>query len=119
MKSNDNNGKRIEWTGAGGQHFLAVVIDEAQEVIDECWGTKNDLAAFDAAFFGHISFTLSNAGRALWLGFTGGWGYPVPGTPETRRYLQQMARCSSAFAFAAASALMRSSCSRCFRSASS
>jgi acyl-CoA dehydrogenase len=62
---------------------------------------KNDLAAFDAAFFGHISFTLSNAGRSLWLGFTGGWGYPVPGTPDTRRYLQQMARFSSGFALLA------------------
>src|SRR5688572_7265260 len=62
---------------------------------------RNDLAAFDRAFFGHLSFTLSNAGRALWLGFTGGWGYPVPGTPDTRRYLQQMARFSSAFALLA------------------
>ena len=62
---------------------------------------KNDLVAFDAAFFGHLSFTLSNAGRSLWLGFTGGWGYPVPGTPDTRRYLQQMARFSSGFALLA------------------
>jgi acyl-CoA dehydrogenase len=62
---------------------------------------KNDLAAFDAAFWGHISFTLSSVGRSLWLGFTGGLGYPVPGAPETRRYLQQMARFSSAFALLA------------------
>jgi acyl-CoA dehydrogenase len=62
---------------------------------------RDDLVAFDAAFFGHISFTLSNAGRALWLGFTGGWGYPVPGGPNTRRYMQQMARFCSAFALLA------------------
>jgi acyl-CoA dehydrogenase len=62
---------------------------------------KNDLVAFDAALFGHFAFTLSNAGRSLWLGFTGGLGYPVPGTPETRRYLQQMARFSAAFALLA------------------
>jgi acyl-CoA dehydrogenase len=59
---------------------------------------RNDLAAFDAALFGHFGFTLSNAARSLWLGFTGGIGYPVPGTPETRRYMQQMARFSAAFA---------------------
>jgi acyl-CoA dehydrogenase len=62
---------------------------------------KNDLAAFDDALFGHFRFTLSNAARSLWLGFTGGMGYSVPGTPETRRYLQQMARFSSAFALLA------------------
>src|SRR5689334_21804397 len=62
---------------------------------------KNDLAAFDAALWGHMSFTVANAARSLWLGFTGGLGYPVPGVPETRRYLQQMARFSSAFALLA------------------
>ena len=61
----------------------------------------NDLAKFDAAFFGHISFTIAAAARSLWLGFTGGWGVPVPGSPETKRYLQQMARFSSAFALLA------------------
>jgi acyl-CoA dehydrogenase len=58
----------------------------------------NDLAAFDAAFWGHISFTISNAARSLWLGITGGEGISVPGTPETRRYLQMMTRFSSSFA---------------------
>jgi acyl-CoA dehydrogenase len=61
----------------------------------------NDAVAFDAAFWGHISFTISCAARSLWLGFTGGIGYPVPGAPETRRYMQQMARFSSAFALLA------------------
>jgi acyl-CoA dehydrogenase len=61
----------------------------------------NDLAAFDEALWGHISFTLSNAARALWLGLTGGKGVPVPGAPETRRYLQMMTRFSSAFALLA------------------
>ncbi len=58
----------------------------------------NDLAAFDAALWGHMSFTVSNAARSLWLGITGGEGVSVPGTPETRRYLQMMTRFSSAFA---------------------
>ncbi|MBL0143345.1 MAG: acyl-CoA dehydrogenase [Betaproteobacteria bacterium] len=61
----------------------------------------NDLPAFDHAFWGHVSFTVSNAARALWLGLTGGKGIPVPGAPETRRYLQILTRFSSAFALLA------------------
>src|SRR5205823_1973128 len=59
---------------------------------------ENDLAAFDAALWGHMAFTFSNAARSLWLGLTGGQGTAVPGGPETRRYLQMMTRFSSAFA---------------------
>jgi len=62
---------------------------------------KNDLVAFDQAWWGHMSFTVSNAARALWLGFTGGVFVPVPGAPETRRHLQLMTRFSSAFALLA------------------
>ena len=58
----------------------------------------NDLAAFDNALFGHMTFTISNAARSLWLGITGGEGVKVAGSPETRRYLQMMTRFSSAFA---------------------
>jgi acyl-CoA dehydrogenase len=61
----------------------------------------NDLRAFDGALWGHMSFTLSNAARSLWLGITGGEGISVPGAPETRRYLQLMTRFSSAFALLA------------------
>jgi acyl-CoA dehydrogenase len=58
----------------------------------------NDLVAFDRAFWGHMGFTVSNAFRALFLGITGGKGVSVPGSPEVRRYLQQMTRFSAAFA---------------------
>jgi len=58
----------------------------------------NDLVAFDRALWGHMAFTFANAARALWLGLTGGIGVPVPGAPETRRYLQIMTRFSAAFA---------------------
>jgi acyl-CoA dehydrogenase len=61
----------------------------------------NDLKAFDAALFGHFVFTIANAARSLWLGLTGGKGVAVPGSPETRRYLQMMTRFSSAFALLA------------------
>jgi acyl-CoA dehydrogenase len=63
--------------------------------------SANDLAAFDTALWGHMSFTVSNAARSLWLGLTGGKGIAVPGAPETRRYLQMMTRFSSAFALLA------------------
>ena len=59
---------------------------------------ENNLKAFDANLWGHMSFTVSNAARSLWLGITGGEGVSVPGTAETRRYLQMMTRFSSAFA---------------------
>ena len=58
----------------------------------------NDLRAFDAALWGHMSFTFSNAARALYLGITGGKTVAVPGSAEVRRYLQMMTRFSSAFA---------------------
>jgi len=58
----------------------------------------NNLAAFDAALWGHLSFTLANAARSLYLGITGGQTVAVPGAPETRRYLQMMTRFSAAFA---------------------
>jgi acyl-CoA dehydrogenase len=61
----------------------------------------NDLAAFDAALWGHMAFTVSNAARSLWLGITGGKGIAVPGAPETQHYLQIMTRFSSAFALLA------------------
>jgi len=63
--------------------------------------SENNLVTFDAALFGHFSFTLSNAARSLWLGITGAKGVSVPGSPETKRYLQMMTRFSSAFALLA------------------
>ncbi len=58
----------------------------------------DDLVEFDAALWGHMTFTVSSAARALWLGITGGKGIAVPGSHETGRYLQMMTRFSSAFA---------------------
>ena len=71
-------------------------------VLKEIAAAHDDsLGAFDRAFFGHMSFTVANAARSLWLGLTGGAGVPVPGSPETRRYVQMMTRFSSAFALLA------------------
>ena len=57
----------------------------------------DDLVAFDAALWGHVSFTVSNAARALWLGLTGGKGIPVPGSPRTARYQQILTPYKSAY----------------------
>ncbi|MBK8742371.1 MAG: acyl-CoA dehydrogenase [Betaproteobacteria bacterium] len=56
---------------------------------------------FDAALWGHIGFTLTNAARALVLGLTGSHFVATPDiiAPETRRYYQQLSRFSAAFAF--------------------
>jgi len=58
-------------------------------------------AAFDAALFGHLRFTLANLARALVMGFTGSHFVRIPAdvAPETRRYYQQLTRFSAALAF--------------------
>jgi acyl-CoA dehydrogenase len=58
-------------------------------------------AAFDAALFGHLRFTLSNLARTLVMGLTGSHfvGVPRDVAPETRRYYQQLTRFSAALAF--------------------
>jgi hypothetical protein len=38
--------KRIEWTGAGGDYFLAVVVDREDEIVSEFWGTREDVVAW-------------------------------------------------------------------------
>jgi hypothetical protein len=42
----DWGGKRIEWTGAGGDYFLAVVVEGEDEVIAERWGTRQEVLAW-------------------------------------------------------------------------
>jgi acyl-CoA dehydrogenase len=54
---------------------------------------------FDRAFFGHVSFVLTNAMRAFVMGLTGSHYVKVPETLETKRYYQQLTRFSAAFAF--------------------
>jgi acyl-CoA dehydrogenase len=60
-------------------------------------------AAFDAALFGHLRFTLANLVRTLVMGLTGSHfvHVPVEVAPETRRYYQQLTRFSAALAFLA------------------
>ncbi len=61
----------------------------------------NSIDEFDHAFWEHIKFTMSNTGRSLWMGITGGVGLPSPACLDTKRYYQQLTRFSSAFALLA------------------
>ncbi|MDD5057666.1 MAG: acyl-CoA dehydrogenase [Sideroxydans sp.] len=63
--------------------------------------TKRAVHEFDAALFGHISFSMSNAVRSLVYGLTGGLVIGVPTEQPTKRYYQALTRYSAAFAFAA------------------
>jgi acyl-CoA dehydrogenase len=54
---------------------------------------------FDAAFFGHVGYVLSNAVRALWLGVTNARFVRVPAAGPVHRICQKLTRLSTAFAF--------------------
>jgi acyl-CoA dehydrogenase len=90
--------------GQGAVRCHPYVLKEMQAVAE-----KNPYAAsrdFDAALFGHIGFTLSNAVRALWLGLSGARLSMAPVGGVTRRYFQRLTRMSAAFALAADLAML-------------
>ncbi len=62
---------------------------------------KNDLAAFDQAFWGHIGHIVRNKFRALVLSATRGYLAFTPGDRHTRRYFQKLAWASASFAILA------------------
>ncbi|MGD8746737.1 MAG: acyl-CoA dehydrogenase [Gammaproteobacteria bacterium] len=64
------------------------------------------LADFDEALFAHIGFTLSNAVRALVLGFGGERFLDVPEVGKKGLYLRRISRLSAAFSFAADVAML-------------
>ena len=41
--------RHIEWTGAGGDSYLAVVVDEQGDVAEEFWGNRNEVRAWISA----------------------------------------------------------------------
>jgi len=90
--------------GQGAVRAHPYVLKEIKAAHDP--DKKAALLAFDAALWGHISFSMSNAVRALVFGLTGGRGIDVPTAAPTQRYYQQLTRYSSAFAFAADVAML-------------
>ena len=67
---------------------------------------RKALADFDAAFFGHLAFVVTNEARAFWLGLTRARFVSVPGDAHTRHYYQQLTRLSSGFALMADVAML-------------
>ena len=82
--------------GAIRGHPYVLKEMEATQEPDETKALRD----FDAAFFGHVAFAISNKVRAAWMGLTGAWLVLAPGNKHTRRYYQQLTRLSSAFAWA-------------------
>ncbi|HET7766716.1 MAG TPA: acyl-CoA dehydrogenase [Burkholderiales bacterium] len=64
---------------------------------------SGDLAAFDAAFFGHVWHVVVNETRAFFLAITGSRFASAPSgaAPQVRRYYRQLTRLSAALAYAA------------------
>ena len=85
--------------GQGAIRAHPYVLKEIQAAQDT--DMERAVRNFDAALIGHITFSMSNAARALIFGLTGGYGIPVPTYDSTRHYYQQLTRYSSAFALAA------------------
>jgi acyl-CoA dehydrogenase len=61
---------------------------------------KKGVDDFDAALFGHIGFTISNAVRSFIMALTFARFQSVPDKGPTRRYYQHIERFSASFAFA-------------------
>ena len=85
--------------GQGAIRCHPYVLAEMQAAQDT--DTNRGLDRFDTALWGHVAFSIRNGARSLWLGMTGSHFAPVPDgySEETGRYVQQLTRFSSAFAF--------------------
>jgi len=83
--------------GQGAIRCHPYVLKEMQAARD------GDLAAFDAAFFGHAWHVVANEVRTFVMAVTGSRFVSVPrgAAPQVRRYYQHLTRMSSALAYAA------------------
>lgn len=82
--------------GQGAIRSHPYVLKEIQAAHDT--DPERAVQNFDAALIGHVTFSMSNAARALVFGLIGGYGIPVPAVGRTQHYYQQLTRYSSAFA---------------------
>ena len=81
--------------GAIRGHPYVLKEMEATQEEDDAKALKD----LDAAFFGHVAFTISNMARAAWMGVSCARLVMTPGDKHTRQYYQQLTRLSSAFAW--------------------
>jgi acyl-CoA dehydrogenase len=84
--------------GQGAIRSHPYVLKEMRSTADA--NQRQGLHDFDAAFFGHMRFTVGNAVRALWYSLTGGLTAPVPAkaADEMAPYYRAVGRLSTAFA---------------------
>ncbi|MDD4913122.1 MAG: acyl-CoA dehydrogenase [Sideroxydans sp.] len=90
--------------GQGAVRAHPYVLKEIQAANEQ--NNKKAVIDFDAAFFGHISFSLSNAVRTFLYALFGGRFISVPTEEPTARYYQLLTRYASAFAFASDIAML-------------
>ena len=81
--------------GQGAIRCHPFAWDEVQAV------EKNDGAAFDRAFFGHVGHVVRNASRAMLLSLTRGWMGASPVTGAAARYYRKLSWASASFAITA------------------
>ncbi|MDX1454673.1 MAG: acyl-CoA dehydrogenase [Gammaproteobacteria bacterium] len=85
--------------GQGAIRCHPYLLEELQAAQNE--NADEAFAAFDNAMTSHIGFAVSNAVRSVLLGLSGSRLATAPDErPELRRYIKQLTRMSSAFAFA-------------------
>ena len=82
--------------GQGAIRCHPWVLKEMEAAIDA--DQERGAARFDTALWAHVRFFLSNLGRSFFLGLSGGRLTTVPGSPQTRRYFQQLNRFAAALA---------------------
>lgn len=90
--------------GQGAVRAHPYVLKEMQAAHET--DRQKALLDFDAAFFGHLSFSLSNAVRSLLYALSGGRLISVPTGAPTQRYYQLLTRYAASFAFAADVAML-------------
>ncbi len=90
--------------GQGAVRAHPYVLKEIEAAHEQ--NNQKAVFKFDEAFFGHISFSLSNAVRTLLYSLTGGRLIAVPTAQPTRCYYQQLSRYAAAFAFASDIAML-------------
>jgi acyl-CoA dehydrogenase len=90
--------------GQGAIRCHPWVLKEMESARDP--NRERGLAAFDAALFGHIGFTMSNAMRSLVMALTLARFTRVPDQGPTSRYFQHINRYSASFAFASDVAML-------------
>jgi len=90
--------------GQGAVRAHPYVLKEIQAAHEQ--DSKKAVLNFDEAFFGHISFSLSNAVRSWMYALSSGRLIHVPTENPTHRYYQLLTRYASSFAFASDIAML-------------